>query len=131
MVCFDVGGVLVRHCRSWREGCIAAGVPVGDGNPDAAARRKELSTLFTCGRISPTDFYRRLSESTGGLHTPADVERIHHAWLGREYEGVGGVVARLVGAGRVQTGVLSNTNEPHWARFEPRGGGAPEFPTAS
>jgi len=26
MVCFDLGGVLIKHCRTWREGCAAAGL---------------------------------------------------------------------------------------------------------
>ena len=28
IVCFDWGGVILRHCRSWQEGCAAAGLPV-------------------------------------------------------------------------------------------------------
>ena len=28
IVCFDIGGVLVRICRTWEEGCIAADVPL-------------------------------------------------------------------------------------------------------
>ena len=27
MICFDLGGVLVRICRSWPEGCREAGIP--------------------------------------------------------------------------------------------------------
>src|SRR5438105_3430793 len=113
LVCFDVGGVLVRHCRTWREGCAAAGLPVRAGcESEAMSRgRRELSHLLTCGRVEPRDFYRRMSETTGGLYSPAEVENIHHAWLGPEYEGVGAVVQRLVKAGRAQTGSLSNTNE--------------------
>lgn len=120
MVCFDVGGVLVRHCRSWREGCAAAGLPVRDGSDteEMARRRKELACLLTTGRLTPREFYEQMAAACGGLYTPAEVERIHHAWLGPEYEGVGLVIARLVEAGRAETGVLSNTNEPHWMRLE-------------
>lgn len=133
MVCFDIGGVLVQHRRTWREGCAAAGLPVRDGAEDAemSARRKELARLFTTGRVDESSFYARVAETTGGLYTPAEVERIHYAWLGPEYPGVGPVVRRLVEFGRARTGVLSNTNAPHWARFEPSDGKPPQFPTAS
>jgi FMN phosphatase YigB (HAD superfamily) len=133
IVCFDVGGVIIRHCRSWREGCAAAGLPVRDGceGESAARRRKELACAFTCGLLSPGEFYGRMSEAIGGLYSPAEVEQVHRSWLGGEYAGVGGVVRRLVDAARVDTGVLSNTNQPHWARFEAQNGRPPEFPTAA
>src|SRR5262245_18666773 len=119
LVCFDVGGVLVRHCRTWREGCQAAGLPVhaeAEGL-DLTLARKELARLLTTGKIEPEEFYRRMSATTRGLYSAEDVRRIHHAWLGPEYTGVGAVVRRLVAAARAQTGVLSNTNTPHWSRF--------------
>jgi len=133
MVCFDIGGVLVRHCRTWREGCLAAGLPVREGaeSPEMSAQRKELAKLLTTGRLGEEEFYRRMSETTAGLYTQAEIRHIHHAWLGPEYPDVGPVVRRLVEAARVETGVLSNTNGPHWARLQPRNGAPAEFPTAS
>jgi FMN phosphatase YigB (HAD superfamily) len=132
MVCFDVGGVLVKHSRSWREGVAAAGLElrVETETPEIKARRKEQMALLACGRIDGPTFHLRMSELTGGLYTPEQIERIHHFWLGPEYDGVGPVVRRLVEAGRAETGVLSNTNEAHWARIDP-GAGVAEFPTAS
>ena len=133
LVCFDLGGVIIRHCRSWREGCDAAGLDIRGEceTPEWAARRRELSHLFTCGRISPDEFYRRMSAALGGLYTPQEIERIHHAWLGPEYDGVGPVIRRLLKTGRADTGVLSNTTHPHWIRQVGGNGRPPEFPTAS
>jgi FMN phosphatase YigB (HAD superfamily) len=133
IVCFDVGGVIARHCRTWREGCLAAGLPVRDGceSGEMTRLRKQHAMLLTCGKIDPPTFYQRMAETTGNLYTPAEIELIHHRWLGREYEGVGDVIRRLVGTGRVETGVLSNTNAPHWARFLPRGDAPPDLPTVS
>jgi HAD superfamily hydrolase (TIGR01509 family) len=133
MACFDIGGVLVKHCRTWREGCAAAGLPLHDGaeSEQMSARRRDLAHQFTTGTITEPAFWAAMSGSTGGLYTPAQIERIHHAWLGPEYPDVGRVVRRLVDAGRVQTGVLSNTNAPHWARLHPVGNRPAEFPTAS
>ncbi len=133
MACFDIGGVLVKHCRTWREGCAAAGLPLREGaeSEQMSARRRDLAHRFTTGKIAEPDFWAAMSGSTGGLYSTAEIERIHHAWLGPEYPGVRPVIRRLVEAGRAKTGVLSNTNAPHWARFQPIGDHPPEFPTAS
>lgn len=129
MVCFDLGGVLVRHCRTWREGCAAAGLDVREGvdSERMTELRKGHSLRLMCGAMGAEEFYQRMAETTGGLYTPREIERLHHCWLGREYEGVTEVVRRLVGAGRVETGVLSNTNAQHWERLS----SAAEYPSVS
>jgi len=133
IVCFDIGGVLVRHCRTWREGCAAAGLDVREGSEsdEAGRERKKLSERLVCGQIGMEEFCRLMSMTTGGLYTPVEIERLHHHWLGAEYHGVGPVVRRLIDAAKVQTGVLSNTNVGHWARLDPRGGVSAEYPTVS
>jgi putative hydrolase of the HAD superfamily len=133
LICFDIGGVLVRHCRTWQEGCAAAGLPVrsGSDHPEQSQRRKQLAQLLTTGRLTDQDFYDQVAATTNGLYSPGDVARIHHAWLGPEYTGVGPVITELVQAGRIQTGVLSNTNAPHWARLDPSPGRPAQYPTAS
>jgi FMN phosphatase YigB (HAD superfamily) len=60
-----------------------------------------------------------------------DIRRVHHAWLGPEYDNVGPIIQRLVEGRRIQTGVLSNTNSAHWSRIERRPGHEPQYPTAS
>jgi glucose-1-phosphatase len=119
IVCFDIGGVLVRHCRSWLEGCASAGLPVrhGEDCAELMQRRRQLSHLLTIGEIIPAEFFRRMSETMGGIYSPEEVERIHRHWLGEEYEGIADVLRRLIAAGRVDTGILSNTNGPHWERL--------------
>jgi FMN phosphatase YigB (HAD superfamily) len=131
MVCFDVGGVIVRHCRNWTEGCRAAGIHVPEGvdNPELIQKRREAARLHTTGRIDGPEFCRRISGLLGGVLSPEQIACIHHAWLGTEYDRIGEVVDRLVDARRARTGVLSNTNPEHWARLDPPNGGMPEFPT--
>lgn len=138
LVCFDVGGVLVRHCRSWAEGCRAAGLPLHEvaESPPIVAARRELSRLHTTGRISGEEFCRRVSDLVSGLYSPTDVATVHHAWLGTEYDGVHALVQRLVRSGLVQTAALSNTNHEHWIRFDPPEGAAGrasarEFPSVA
>lgn len=133
IVCFDIGGVLVQHRRTWREGCEAAGLPIrGSAESESVARlRKDLARQFTIGAIDEAAFCLRMSEAGNHLYSPAEIRLIHHAWLGPEYPGVGDVVRRLVDSGRVATGILSNTNAAHWARLEPSAAGPAEFPTPS
>lgn len=131
LVCFDVGGVLVKHCRTWAEGCRAAGLPLHPiaESPEMVTRRRELSRLLTTGKIGIGEFCRRVGHLLEDAYSPRDVERVHHAWLGTEYDGVYAVVQRLVRTG-VPTAALSNTNGAHWARFDsPASDTALEFPT--
>ena len=134
IVVFDLGGVVVRICRSWAEGCAAAGLPFRDENlasEEMKVRRRAMSARHGRGE-SPSDlYYRALAATTGGLYTPEEAERIHHAWTREEYPGVFELVGRIHDAG-FETGVLSNTNHSHWVRLAParaRGGETPEYRT--
>jgi putative hydrolase of the HAD superfamily len=116
LVCFDLGGVVVQICRSWAEGCTAAGIDVrGDVDGLFADSRgwEELNGDYQCGRITTDEFARRFTELVDGLYTPAEVLRVHRAWTREEYPGVGALVDRVHEAG-LETAVLSNTCEDHW-----------------
>jgi len=117
-VCFDWGGVLLRHCRGWVEACEAAGVPAREGmdSPQLKQRRQELNQQFQTGRVHERDFFPQLAEATGGLYTADEVRQVHHAWLLTEYAGVGDVIDAINATGNVETALLSNTNAAHWAR---------------
>jgi HAD superfamily hydrolase (TIGR01509 family) len=116
LVCFDLGGVLVRICRSWDEGCRAAGLDVrGEfaGDPSGSNGRRDLSRLHQTGQIACAEFFKRMSEAIGGRYSPDEIERIHDAWLLGEYPGVVNVIDRIHAAG-CATAALSNTNLAHW-----------------
>lgn len=132
LICFDLGGVLVRIARSWAEGCALAGLDVR--TPESAAdwtiRRKPISEAYQLGRISTDEFLTGLSESMNGLYSPAEVKRIHDAWTIAEYPGVDRVIDRLVSNPSITTGILSNTNDLHWRRLDPDSSVAkPEYPS--
>lgn len=132
MVCFDWGGVVLRICRSWEEGCAAAGLPVREGSvtPEIRAARKKHADEHQLGLIECATFYERASAATGGRYTPDEVRRIHDAWLVGEYPGVATLIDELAALPRVTTGLLSNTNHAHWVRHHPRQDGSPgDFPT--
>jgi len=130
LVCFDLGGVLVRICRSWREGCERAGLPVYDDldTPGAREARAHWAHQYQLGRIDCGEFARGLSEAAGGRYTPEQVRAIHDAWIIEEYPGVGDLLAGLNGRRDLSTAILSNTNHGHWARLIPGTNGG-EFPS--
>ena len=53
LVCFDLGGVVIRICRSWEEGCAAAGLPLrGVESRDETRHLRTAAVVeFQTGRI--------------------------------------------------------------------------------
>lgn len=118
LVCFDLGGVVIRICRTWAEGCAAAGLPVRDPGLWAATRpaRGELIVELQTGRIDGAAFAARASSLVDGLYSPAEILAVHNAWMLGEYPGVVHLVDRLSRSG-FATAALSNTNHVHWTRI--------------
>lgn len=132
-VVFDVGGIIVRHTRDWREAHLLAGFD--PEHPVLAAReflglRQTLAMDHQTGRLEPEDYLTAVAERSGGAYTREDVARIIDAWLIEEYAGVDAFIDELLATG-ITTAALSNTNPMHWERVLPRNGGTPEFPTTS
>jgi putative hydrolase of the HAD superfamily len=119
LVCFDVGGVMIRICRSWAEGCRAAGVPVRDEAHYLASRtaRHEIVARHQVGLLDGSAFADALSAAMGGLYSPAEVLAVHRAWLLEPYEGLPGIIDSLHALG-IHTAALSNTNHEHWRRMD-------------
>ncbi len=117
LILFDLGGVLVRICRTWEEACVYAGVEARDAvrfrDPALAARRKHFHNLHQTGAIACKPYFAAIAESTAGLYTADEVRRIHNAWTLDDYPGVADLIKRLRAAG-VRTACLSNTNHSHW-----------------
>ena len=119
LVCFDLGGVLLRICRSWREGCERVGLEVR-GDVDAVFATTgwdELNDVYQRGGITGRDFAERLSDLVEGIYEPDEILRVHEAWVIGEYDGVADVITRLREAG-LETAVLSNTCHEHWIEFD-------------
>lgn len=118
IVCFDWGGVILKICRSWAEGCARAGVPLREEavTPESMSLRKAAAHDYQVGAIGRDEFLSLISRATGGVYSPAEVKLIHDAWLIEEYAGVSALVDRLHATPGVRTALLSNTNACHWAR---------------
>jgi FMN phosphatase YigB (HAD superfamily) len=130
LVVFDLGGVLVRICRSWAEACATAGVPCREGHdaPERVAARHRCVVEHEVGGLTADVYFERLSRALDGLYSAAEVGRIHHAWTIEEYAGVPALLDALEAA-RVETAILSNTNAAHWDRLSPPAGRAAEYPS--
>lgn len=118
LVCLDIGGVVIRICRSWAQGCAAAGIAVRAPAlwQEASEARRSLVVEYQTGRIDGATFAERMSALAGGLYSPAEIQGIHNSWLLDEYEGVADLIEGLHRA-RIDTAALSNTNHAHWARM--------------
>jgi len=137
LVCFDLGGVLVRICRSWAEGCARAGLDVRGDTDDPAfkEKRRGIAMRHARGEIDEETWVAGVVDALGGLYDAEEILRIHHAWLVAEYADIASVVDDLHAAGLV-TACLSNTNHGHWVRLihdhaahPPLADAEPEFPT--
>lgn len=125
-VAFDWGGVILKHHRCWADACAAAKIDVRAGHEavELVLQRRELNRQFQTGKLSTAEFYPAMSKATADLYTPEEVRRVHDAWLTEEYPGVDALVHRLVSLPKIETALLSNTNECHWERMS-------EFRTAA
>jgi FMN phosphatase YigB (HAD superfamily) len=134
LVCFDLGGVLVRIRSTWADACHGAALEVrGDTAGEQAERvRHELSRRHTLGEISIGHWILALGQALGGLYSPQEIAAIHDAVLIDEYPGIDALIDELHRGG-VTTACLSNTNDAHWAKLVPDGEGdrepgAPRYP---
>lgn len=131
LICFDLGGVIIRHHRSWAQACAALGLPVRDGidSPALVERRRAVTREFQCGRLAPAEFLEHLTDATGRLYSREEVRRLHDAWIFGEYEGAADLLRALARVPGLTTAALSNTNALHWERMVTgRDGRPPDLP---
>ncbi|TVQ54000.1 MAG: hypothetical protein EA377_06635 [Phycisphaerales bacterium] len=121
LVCFDLGGVIVRICRTWEEGCRAAGLDVRELplTDELRLARRDLLHAYEVGAIDRASYGQQHSELIEGRYAPEEVLAIEQAWLLGEYDGVDRLIDHLH-ARAVPTAALSNTNEGHWSQMDHR-----------
>ncbi|MCA9274391.1 MAG: HAD-IA family hydrolase [Phycisphaerales bacterium] len=120
LVCFDWGGVILKICRSWEEGCKAAGIKAPSKKIAAKclAKQDALAPRFQTGQMSDKAFFRAIAKESEEHHTIEDIAAVHHAWLLEEYKGMSELIEELNGFADLSTALFSNTNAAHWARME-------------
>ena len=86
-------------------------------NAELERMTPEAREAYQRGALTNREFFSTVAGTFNGAYSPEEVERVHGAWILREYEGVGGLIEALNGAG-VRTACLSNTNDGHWRMLE-------------
>ena len=120
LVCFDLGGILVRLRGSWLHCCKMAGVATSDifaGYGELPLPDSALA--FDTGKITELEFAQAVSVMFP-QYTPDQVFAVLDVWLDGLYTGAGALIDMIHTAG-LATACLSNTNERHW-REMPGGG---------
>jgi len=121
VVCFDLGGVLVRICRTWVEACGYADLEVREAEWLASSawrsERKHVVDRYQRGEITCEAYYEALSGAVQGLYSAPEIERVHAAWTREQYPGVEALIDDLHARPGVRTACLSNTNHAHWLRL--------------
>ncbi|MFG0246282.1 MAG: HAD family hydrolase [Phycisphaerales bacterium JB052] len=127
LVCFDWGGVILKICRTWEEGCKAAGIkaPSKKIALKCLSKQDALAQRFQTGQMSDKAFFRAIAKESEEFHSIDDVAAVHHAWLLEEYQGVDDLIDELNSFADLSTALFSNTNATHWARMEE------DFPVAT
>ena len=118
VICFDLGGVVIRIHRTWQDLARAAGKPIRavelDG--DTRGQIQTILTEYQRGTVALEQMSDRISQAMKGVYDATEIMALHRAQLRDEYEGVELVVTELDAAG-LTTAVLSNTGADHWARL--------------
>jgi HAD superfamily hydrolase (TIGR01509 family) len=109
VVCFDLGGVLVRITTDMAEAAQRAGVVV-NGSPGSFLDFPPFID-FQAGRLSESAYLGELSALLGV--DPAQALAAHNHILVEPYPGTLEFIETLEAVG-VICGCLSNTNAPHW-----------------
>jgi len=118
LVCFDLGGVLVRTCTVWSDLCRAARLEVRGGSAGALAEqaRRQIGEAQMLGSLSTEQWVEAMHRALDGLYSAEEITALHDAVLIGEYPGVGALIDDLHRAG-VATACLSNTSSPHWVKM--------------
>ena len=108
----DLGGVVVRIARTWRERVLAAGVQPRDTERGEQALQAcwDGMNALQRGELDTPQLAEQLAAHMNGLYTPDEVTRILNAQLLGPYPGVAELVSQL----RYPHAIFSNTSADHW-----------------
>lgn len=127
VVCFDLGGVLVRIHDGWRTACDDTGIAYDSIlHSDAfRARFRPVLDAQQRGSCSLADASTALAAATDGRYTAEQIATLHASWLQGLYDGVDALIESLDAVDDVVTACLSNTDSSHWERLADWRPGAP------
>jgi len=114
LVCFDLGGVLIRIARSWRDVLDRAGI--GQAAVTASQQdwkdHQHVLQQFETGRIDQDQYFEQAACFFDGISIDQFIAAFD-AWHDGLFPEVDNLLSRLA-SGPAQTACLSNTNSRHW-----------------
>jgi putative hydrolase of the HAD superfamily len=113
LVCFDLGGVLVRIARGWDDACRRAAVELPHANEAIWRQHHDLMLRYETGEIDEAAYLCEAPGVIGGGVAAEQIVRVFDAWLLGMYPGAAELLEELKSRG-VKTACLSNTNARHW-----------------
>ena len=113
LVCFDLGGVLVRIARNWEDACRLAGVEMPHTTAAHWDRHHALMRRYETGEIDHAGYLREAPGCVGEGVAAEQIVRVFDAWLLGMYPGAADLLDELKRRG-LKTACLSNTNARHW-----------------
>jgi len=112
LICFDLGGVLIRLCDGWEHACERAGItPTKAITDDDKKQLVQLVHREEVGELDEGEFFSLASPLLG--MSPHDAKAMSDAWLCGPFKGIDALLDAIHAAGLI-TACLSNTNENHW-----------------
>ncbi|MEE2962274.1 MAG: HAD-IA family hydrolase [Myxococcota bacterium] len=119
LICFDLGGVLIRIRKNFSELLVKSGVRFFEEefNPQYLNSWIEIHQAYQLGRCHFDEYLDSLSKVEGCLWSREELVRLHDAIIDREYAGVFGTVRTLRENG-IPLALLSNTCSRHWPILE-------------
>jgi len=120
LVCFDVGGVLIRITQRWHEAAQYAGVPIrADFDPATVLTDVPFFNAYQSGELAEEAYFQSLADYLG-TQTADEARAVHNHIMIEPYPGVDALVRDLTETG-LATACLSNTNAPHWEEMNNSG----------
>ena len=113
LVCFDLGGVLVRIARGWHDAWERAGIDLPLASEQAWANHHELMIRFETGELDEASYLREAPGVVGNGIAAETIVKVFDAWLLGMYPGAASLIDELNACG-LKTACLSNTNARHW-----------------
>ena len=116
LICFDLGGVLVRIIHDWAEAYRAGGVRIPKNEPTGLPHHDPafhaLIDEYETGRLDEAEFFNVLVEKFR-VGRVQNASAMLDAVLKGAYPGIDGMLVHLHERG-FKTACLSNTNARHW-----------------
>ena len=114
LVCFDLGGVLIRIAQNWQEVLDRAGISHDQINPSDEnwQKHQQILELFETGKVDEDHYFNEAADCFDGVSKDQFIVAFD-SWTHGLFPGVEKLLKSLNDRA-IRTACLSNTNARHW-----------------